>query len=73
MSCLLYNLAIEPLIECIRSSPLKGFRISEDLGRVLVKVYADDTTVYVGPEDNPKDLMKCLTLFCTASTAKFND
>jgi hypothetical protein len=28
MSCLLYNLAIEPLIESIRSSPLKGFSIN---------------------------------------------
>jgi len=73
MSCLLYNLAIEPLIENIRSSPLKGFNVSEDLTRVLVKVYADDTTVYIGPEDDPQHLLNCLNLFCKASTAKFND
>ena len=73
MSCLLYNLAIEPLIERIRASPLKGFRVSPDLNRVLVKVYADDTTVFLGPEDNPKNLQECLDIFCTASTARFNN
>src|SRR5882757_9642156 len=73
MSCLLYNLAIEPLIENIRSSPLEGFRINDNLTRVLVKVYADDTTIFLGPRDNPADLQKCLDLFCEASTARFND
>jgi len=72
MSCLLYNLAIEPMIEKIRSSSLKGFDISEDLNRVLIKVYADDTTIFVGPEDDPKMLQGCLDLFCLASTARFN-
>ena len=66
-------MAIEPLIENIRSSPLKGFNISKDLTRVLVKVYADDTTVYIGPEDDPQHLLNCLNLFCKASTVKFND
>ena len=73
MSCLLYNLAIEPLIERIRSSTLKGFNVSDDLIRVLVKVYADDTTAYIGPEDDPNTLQECLDLFCKASTAKFNN
>jgi len=72
MSCLLYNLAIEPLIEKIRTSQLKGFNINEDLNRVVVKVYADNTTVFIGPEDDPKNLQKCLDLFCEASTAHFN-
>jgi len=72
MSCLLYNLAIEPLIEKIRKSPLKGLRINEDLKRVLVKVYADDTTIFLGPDDNPEELQRCLDTFCLASTARFN-
>ena len=72
ISCLLYNLAIEPLIERIRQSPLKGFRINDSLIKVLVKVYADNTTVFLGPEDNPADLHSCLDLFCEASTACFN-
>ena len=73
MSCLLYNLAIEPLIEYIRSSSLRGFKINKDLQKVIVKVYADDTTVFLGPEDDPNTLQDCLNLFCKASTARFND
>ena len=73
MSCLLYNLAIELLLECIRSSPLKGFRVNDELTKALVKAYADNTMVFLGPEDNPSDLQKCLDLFCKASTARFND
>ena len=73
MSCLLYNLAIEPLIEKIRESSLKGFKVCKDLDRVLVKVYADDTTVFLGPDDKPAKLQECLELFCKASTARFND
>jgi hypothetical protein len=73
ISCLLYNLAIEPMTEHIRSSPLKGFRINDSLTRVLIKVYADDITVFLGPDDDPSDLQKCLDIFCEASTARFND
>jgi hypothetical protein len=73
MSCLLYNLAIEPLIEKIRNSPLKGFKVNEKLNRVLVKVYADDTTIFLSQEDDPKELQKCLDLFCQAATARFNE
>ena len=73
MSCLLYNLAIEPMIEFIRQSPLKGFRINDSLTRVLIKVYADDTTVFLGPEDDPADLQRCLDVFCKASTVRFNN
>jgi len=69
MSCLLYNLAIEPLIEKIRKSPLKGLRVNEDLKRVLVKVYADDTTIFLGPDNNPEELQRCLDTFCLASMA----
>lgn len=69
MSCLLYNLAIEPMIQKIRDSQLKGFNVSTSLNRVLVKVYADDTTVFLGPDDDPKKLQECLDVFCQASTA----
>jgi len=72
MSCLLYNLAIEPLIEKIHNSQLQGFNINKNLNRGIVKVYADDTTVFIGPEDDPKDLQKCLEQFCEVSTACFN-
>jgi len=56
MLFLLYNLVIEPMIEFILQSLLKGFRINDSLTRVLIKVYADDTTVFLGLEDDPTDL-----------------
>ena len=73
MSCLLYNLVIEPLLVSIRASPLKGFKINDKLTKVLVKAYTDDMTVFLGPEDKPTDLKNSLDLFCKASTARFND
>jgi len=69
MSCLLYNLAIEPLIKKIHNSQLQGFNINKNLNRAIVKVYADDTTVFISPEDNPENLQRCLDQFCKASTA----
>ena len=69
MSCLLYNLAIEPLIEKIRTSTLRGFNVNPDLNRVLVKVYTNNTTVFLGPKDRPETLQDCLNIFCSASTA----
>lgn len=72
MLCLLYNLAIEPLLEMIRRSELRGIRINDKLPRVIVSVYADDTSVYLHESDNIEVLNRCLDTFCTASTARFN-
>jgi len=73
MSCLLYDIAIEPLAESIRKSSLKGFRIQGLEERVLVSLFADDTLVYINKDDNKKILEKAIRNFCEASTAKFND
>jgi hypothetical protein len=43
------------------------------LNKTLVKAYANDTTVFLGAEDDPRELQKCLDLFCKASTARSND
>ena len=40
---------------------------------MLYKVYAEDTTVYIGPDHNPKKAEECLDLFCQASTARLNN
>jgi len=72
MSCLLYNLAIKLLIENIQESMLRGFQVNTELERDLVKVYVDDVTIFLGPEDKPKEMQACLDLFCNASMAHFN-
>lgn len=72
MSCLLYNFAIEPLAEAIRKSSLKGIEINENVKRLIISLFADDTLVYLSEKDNIKDLKKIIDTFCKASTARFN-
>ncbi|KAJ3474750.1 hypothetical protein NLI96_g12277 [Meripilus lineatus] len=72
LSCLLFNLAIEPLAESLRSSGLTGYQIPGYAGRLITKLFADDTTVYLNKEDNINDLFPFLEKWCEASGAKFN-
>ena len=72
MSCLLYNIAIEPLAEMIRKSTLKGFRIKGIQERTLVSLFADNTLVYMNKTDKKQMLENIINTFYKASTAKFN-
>ena len=72
MSCILYDLAIEPLAEALRKSNLKGIQIKENIDKLLVNLFADDTLVYLGKDDSIITLNNTLDIFCRASTAKFN-
>jgi len=72
MSCLLYNLAIEPLAVALRASTkLKGIQIRDHV-KLIAKLFADDTLVYLGSNDKFSDLEELINLFCKASTARFN-
>ena len=72
MSCLLYNLAIEPLACAIRQSKtLKGYKVNR-MNKLITKLFADDTLVYLNKKDKIKDLEEIIKEFCMASTAKFN-
>jgi len=56
MSCLLYNLAIEPLATALRSSTkLKGIKI-ENHAKLITKLFSDDALVYLGKNDKFSDL-----------------
>jgi hypothetical protein len=73
LSCLLFDLAIEPLAELIRKSNLiKGIQIPGTKKSLKVKLFADDTTVFLSNEDNFDDLQSILTKWCATSGAKFN-
>jgi exonuclease III len=72
LSCLLFNLAIEPLACAIRQSTLKGIIIPGRTERLIVKLFADDTTVYLDSEDDLNELHNMLEGWCRASRAKFN-
>jgi len=73
LSCLLFNLAIEPLACLLRNSPrLQGYSIPGVTQKIIVSLYADDTTIYLLKTDSYSELLKILTKWCTASGAKFN-
>ena len=73
LSCLLFNLAIEPLACLLRNSPrLQGYSIPGVTQKIIVSLYADDTTIYLSKTDSYSELLKILTKWCTASGAKFN-
>jgi hypothetical protein len=72
LSCLLFNLAIEPLACLIRASGLKGVRVPGTNQDLVVSLFADDTSVYLSSKDSLSVLWEILHLWCAASTAKFN-
>ncbi|KAF5371403.1 hypothetical protein D9615_009713 [Tricholomella constricta] len=72
LSCLLFDLAIEPLAASIRASNLEGFNIPGSGERLITNLFADDTTVFMSKNDSFEDLTKILEEWCLASGAKFN-
>lgn len=69
---MLFNLAIESLTQIIRNLFLKGIDMDKDIERLIVTLFADDTTVYLRKEDSFHDLVPILRDWCKASGAKFN-
>jgi hypothetical protein len=72
LSCLLFNLAIEPLASLLRNSEIKGVNVPGTERKLLVSLFADDTTIYLSNKDSWTALWSVLDLWCAASTAKFN-
>jgi len=76
ISCLLFNLAIEPLANMIRhSEKLQGLETqtaNKEIDRLIISLFADDTTVFLNKEDKWQDLNDLLDTWCIASGAKFN-
>ena len=73
LSCLLFNLAIEPLASMLRTSNIHGFCLPESTRRLVVSLFADDTCVFLSDRDDPRKLRKVLATWCLASGAKFNE
>jgi ribonuclease HI/exonuclease III len=74
LSCLLFDLAIEPLACSLRSDPrLTGYKIPGVRSKVLVNLFADDTLIYLNARDKYSDLLDVLRRWCAASGAKFNE
>ena len=73
LSCLLFNLAIELLACRLRTSPeLSRFEIPGIKEKLIVSLYADDTTIYLSESDSYTTLQHILQNWCLVSGAKFN-
>ncbi|KAF5343264.1 hypothetical protein D9757_015526 [Collybiopsis confluens] len=73
MSCLLFDLAIEPLAAAIRKSELRGIDgIAGVEDKIIANLFADDTTVFLAEDDDFEALQRILDSWCLASTAAFN-
>ena len=73
LSCLLFNIAIEPLACMIREHPeLRGLEIPGTAENLIVSLFADSTTVFLSKIDNFQALERTLQKWCLASGAKFN-
>ncbi len=72
LSCLLFDLAIEPLSAMIRTSEIKGFSIPRCNETLKAVLFADDTTVYLSRCDDFRVLQEILDTWCSAAKARFN-
>jgi hypothetical protein len=72
LSCLLFNLAIEPLANLLRRSDLRGYQIPGSNDDLKTTLFADDTTVFLAEGNSYDELLAVLTLWCRASGAHFN-
>ena len=72
LSCILFNIAIEPLAAMLRKSDLRGIKISGLTEKLITILFADDTTVYLAETDKFSDLQDILQQWCKASGAKYN-
>jgi len=73
LSCLLFDIAIEPLACALRNSEkLTGYNIPGIANKLIVNLYADDTTIFLNENDKYSNLEDILTSWCLTSGAKFN-
>ena len=73
LSCPLFDITIEPLAASIRgSTSITGIQIPRTRKFLKIKLFADDTIVFLSEEDSIDDLQTILNDWCEVSRAKFN-
>ena len=73
LSCPLFNLAIEPLACMIRNNPdIHGLDIPCLTEKLVIKLFADDTNLYLSKHDHIDIVQRTLDKWCMVSGAKFN-
>jgi hypothetical protein len=74
LSCLLFDLAIEPLACMMRASPdITGYNVPSLDHNLIVNMFADDTIVYLAKDNKYSALLALLRKWCVAAGAKFNE
>ena len=73
LSCLLFDLAIKPLACLIRNNPhIQGINIPGLVEKLVIKLFADDTNLYLSKYDCLDVIQQILDMWCEVSGAKFN-
>ena len=73
LSCALFDIAIEPLVCKLRNDPtIKGITIPGLEEKIIVNLFADDTTLYLSKNDGFDNIENILKSWCDVSGAKFN-
>ena len=72
MSCVLFDLGIEPLAANIRESSIQGIKVPYLEEKIKVSLFADDTTVILTEYDNFSNLLHIMDEWCEVSGARFN-
>ena len=73
LSCLIFDLSIEPLAAAIRNSPITGIAVEGAPENVKCKLFADDTMVYLHETDSIDTLEShALIPWCDVSGTVFN-
>jgi ribonuclease HI len=73
LSCPLFDLAIEPLACMLRNDPeIHGLRIPGLMQKLIVKLFTDNTNLYLSKRDRLDHIQSLLDIWCAASGAKFN-
>ena len=71
VSGLLFSLVIEPLLILFRKN-LSGVTVSTGIPSIVVSAYADDVAVVIKNDNDISAFVKCLNLFCLASSLNCN-
>ncbi|EIW61241.1 uncharacterized protein TRAVEDRAFT_78861, partial [Trametes versicolor FP-101664 SS1] len=57
----------------LRKSSLRGLRVPGEAERLIAKLFADDTTVYLSKDDEYDVMQGIASRWCRAARARFND
>jgi hypothetical protein len=73
LSCLLFDLAIEPLACMIRNDPnIRGIMIPGVDNAVKIKLFADDMNIFLSKDNSLDYIQSILNTWCEVSGARFN-